>query len=112
MENSNRDIMDFFNNNTQSLRDEEMLLNFENFYLDELGDSIVNQAYDEYEANQFDNSEDVLINQAYDQYLNHEASNAVQHVRRTSNEHDYSRQHVSGYFLQSEIIVKTMSLKN
>lgn len=95
-ENSNRAVEGFFNNNTQNLNEDNVLLNLSNFYLDEIGDSIVNQAYDQYEVNQFgDDDEDVLVNQAYDQYQANTSNAAVQHVRRINNEHDYIRQNSS-----------------
>lgn len=91
--NSNRDVESFFNNNTQNVEDDSILQHFADFYLDEIGDSIVNEAYDQFEASSSgDYDEDVLLNQAYEQFQN---NNRGQHVQRICNEHDYTRQNVS-----------------
>lgn len=81
---SNQNVGSFFINNTQNVDEDNVLLNLGNFYLDEIGDSIVNQAYDQYEANQElgDDEEDALVNQAYDQYQANASNLAVQHIRR------------------------------
>lgn len=95
-ENSNRAVEGFFNNNTQNVDDDNILLNFSNFYLDEIGESIVNQAYDQYEADKFgDSDDDEFVNQAYDQYQANTSNATVQHVRRINNEHDYISRNVS-----------------
>lgn len=77
--------------NVELNSEDEIFLNFHNFYLDESGDAVVNEAYDEYlsrqpstsgtrasvsnvqnngDQNSFEsvNSDDALLNRVYNQY--------------------------------------------
>lgn len=60
-----------FEINSQVESDDRELLNVTNFYLDEVGDSILNDVYDQYEASYaediFDELGDTLLNESYNQ---------------------------------------------
>lgn len=60
-----------FEINSQVERDDRELLNVTNFYLDEVGDSILNNVYEQYEASVaediFDELGDTLLNESYNQ---------------------------------------------
>lgn len=76
---------DYFNNDSQERRLNEMLLHYDEFYDDEFGDAIVNQAYDDYLAdNYFNDYDDWYLNEVYDEYLRN-LFRVVQH------DHDYGR---------------------
>lgn len=86
MDQQNREIADFFVDNTQNQNDEQLLLNvpdsnnqlniIENFHADEEGD--------------------IDVNQGYENYLTSLAANVTPEiVRNINNDHNYSNNRVS-----------------
>lgn len=77
--------MDNFEN-TQDRAVNEMLLHLEDFYCDEIGDALINNAYNQYLRQNsllMNDADDISINEAYDQYLQ-------DLNRNVNNDHDYA----------------------